>query len=525
MNKNVVFLLLLLSFGWPATSQPNCPIIPLPAAAENTGAHFLLDDQTVLSSADPQFAALADYFKQRLLHYTGIALARDNGRNRIVLLRDANVNKKGSYRLEMRAHQMVLRAAGTDGLFNGLMSLLQLSLRAPEQGDGRNLPCWTITDAPRYEWRGLMLDESRHFFGKQMVKTVLDEMALNKLNRFHWHLTDAPGWRLTIKKYPLLTLRGGVGNKTDSLAPARYYTQADIAEIVAYGKQRHITVIPEFDMPGHATAANRAYPRFSGGGSGRFANFTFNPGLPDTYTYLTNILKEIAVLFPSGTVHLGGDEVAFGSKSWASDPAVQQLMQQQGLKDVKAVEQYFFQRMTDSALQFFDQVGAWDEAVQSDLPADSILIFWWRHNLPDQLNTALEKGYRVVLCPRIPLYFDFVQDSTHHQGRRWKGDFSSLQQVYDFSEATYPVASTHTDQIQGIQANLWTETLYSNRRLEFLLFPRMAALAEAAWTPADHRDYAGFLQRLKPVLARYRAAGYYYFNPLKPDQTPEAVDL
>src|SRR5687768_17077897 len=156
-----------------------------------------------------------------------------------------------------------------------------------------------------------MLDESRHFFGKETVKMLLDQMALYKLNKFHWHLTDAPGWRIEIKQYPRLTLVGGIGNSTDSLAPASYYTQDEIAEIVAYASARQITVIPEIDIPGHATAANGAYPEFSGGGTAKYPEFTFNPGKEGTYQYLTNILREVNVLFPAGIIHIGGDEVSF----------------------------------------------------------------------------------------------------------------------------------------------------------------------------------------------------------------------
>src|SRR5690606_13307445 len=168
------------------------------------------------------------------------------------------------------------------------------------------IPAWEITDQPRYAWRGLMLDESRHFFGKEKVKSILDWMAFYKLNRFHWHLTDEPAWRLEIKKYPLLTLIGGIGSFTDGAAPAAYYTQQQIHEIVAYAAERNITVIPEIDMPGHATAANRAYPEYSGGGTEAHPHFTFNPGKEDTYAYLTDILRETNALFPSQLLHLGG---------------------------------------------------------------------------------------------------------------------------------------------------------------------------------------------------------------------------
>ncbi|MFP4367730.1 MAG: family 20 glycosylhydrolase, partial [Bacteroidales bacterium] len=170
-----------------------------------------------------------------------------------------------------------------------------------------------IREDPEYGWRGIMLDESRHFFGKDKVKSILDWMVYYKLNRFHWHLTDSPGWRIEIKKYPKLGHVGGIGNHTDPFTPAEFYTQEDIKEIIAYAKERKIVVIPEIDMPGHATAANHAYPEYSGGGSERYPDWTFHPGREGTYQYLTDILREVDALFPSQMVHLGGDEVSCGN--------------------------------------------------------------------------------------------------------------------------------------------------------------------------------------------------------------------
>lgn len=431
---------------------------------------------------------------------------------------------KGTYHIEMNPGLVHISAGHPQGLFYGLNTLMQIGLDQPNNGNGyaMNIPCWNISDQPALGWRGFMLDESRHFFGKDKVKQLLDWMAFYKLNYFHWHLTDAPGWRLSIKKYPKLTLVGGRGNNTDSTAPVRFYTKEDIQEIVEYAKQRYITVVPEIDMPGHATAANRAYPEMSGGGTGKYANFTFNPAQNKTYSFLTDILKETASLFPAGIVHLGGDEVAFGSKSWNYLPEVKSLMVQNQLSDLKAVETYFLRRMTDSALKFNQKVLAWDEAATAGLPVDKTIIYWWRHDQTGQLNKALQLGYPVVFCPRIPLYFDFVQDSTDKVGRRWKGDFASLQKVFNYWPATqHEILEQYKGQILGIQANLWTETVSSVRRLDYLVFPRMAALATAGWTRPEHRNYDAFLNKLKTDLGLYKRAGINYYNPFDPALTPE----
>ena len=349
-----------------------------------------------------------------------------------------------------------------------------------------------------------MLDESRHFFGKEIVKELLDWMAFYKLNRFHWHLSDSQGWRIEIKKYPLLTSVGGKGNFTDSLAAATYYTQEDIREIVAYAKDRFITIIPEIDMPGHATAATRAYPILSGGDAPNYPGFTFDPAKDETYTYLTNILKEISTLFPSGIIHLGGDEVAFGIAAWKNNPGVSKLMAANQFTELNQVEHYFLRRMADSVLKFSNYIMCWDEAVPAGLPVSRTYISWWRQNHPESLNEAISKGYKVVLCPRLPLYLDFVQDSTHKSGRKWdKTKFNSYLDLYHFPENSIAAGFSDKTNILGLQGNLWTETVISKKRLQYLIFPRMAALAEAGWTAGSAKNDDQFNTRLKAHLLLY----------------------
>ena len=433
---------------------------------------------------------------------------------------------RGSYTLQINPNQVIITAEDHQGLFYGLTSLLQLAVHEQQSigsGTSINIPCWQIKDQPQYAWRGVMLDESRHFFGMQQVKKLLDWMAYYKLNYFHWHLTDEPAWRMQVKAYPKLTTIGAIGNKTDSLAPARFYTQKEIAEVVNYAKDRGITTIPEIDMPGHATAANRAYPENSGGGTGKFADFTFNPGRDSTYRFLTTILKETSGLFGSNMVHLGGDEVSFGSSSWDKLPQVQDLKRKKHLKDNKAVEAYFLRRMADSALKFNKKVLTWDEGVDAGLDPASTIIFWWRHDKREALERAMTGGYDIVLCPRIPLYFDFVQDSTHKIGRKWSGKYASLKQVFDFKPATYTRGMEKNGHVLGMQANLWTETVQTVRRMDFMLFPRLAALASAAWSKPGHRKYNQFIQTLKKEFLFYKKANIYYFNPFNPDSTPEPV--
>ena len=417
-----------------------------------------------------------------------------------------------SYQLKVSKDGVFIEAPSPSGGFYALQTVKQLVLFSK---DG-TIPCVKIEDSPRYGWRGFMLDESRHFFGKERVKELLDYMAMYKLNRFHWHLTDSPGWRIEIKKYPKLTTIGAIGNKTDKNAPAVFYTQADIKEIVEYASQRFIAVIPEIDMPGHASAAARAYPEISGGGSAKHPDFTFNPGSEKTYQFLTDVLTEVAQLFPSKWIHYGGDEVHFANKQWIDIPEVKALMAKENLKDLKEVEFYFNRRMAAVIDSQGRKTVAWDEVVNAGLERDKTLVMWWRHNKPDVLADAFKKGFNVVLCPRIPCYFDFVQDDSHKTGRRWKG-FVSLDLTYKFPAGLKIVEK----QVAGIQANLWSETVVTGKRFDFMIWPRLQALSEAAWTQEQSKDYDQFLGRLKVHLPYMKEQGVYYFNPFDKAEHPE----
>ncbi len=520
------FFILVLLVCQHSVAQTICPVIPLPNHYEETRGAFVLNKNASIIIEDTSLNSLAVFLQQSIKTYNGVILKIGNHyKGHAILLEkiDATSNAE-TYSLRMNKKSIVIGSTTEEGLFDGIISLLQLTREAPVNKAGTAINCWNIRDTAKYTWRGLMLDESRHFFGKKTVRIILDWMAFYKLNRFHWHLTDEPGWRLQIKQYPRLTSIGGIGNHSDPNAPAAYYTDDDIKEIVQYAAARYITVIPEIDMPGHATSANRAYPEFSGGGTGKYANFTFNPGNNKTYAYLTNILRAAKKLFPSGMIHLGGDEVSFGIESWKDDRGVKGLMNKEHLADLKSVELYFIHRMADSALKIYNKVLLWDEAADASLPNDSSIIFWWRHDKPEQLEKALKKGYHVVLCPRIPFYFDFVQDSSHKYGRKWQGDFGSLEKVYDFPKNEPYSIDVSNNLILGIQADIWTETVQTQKRLEYLIFPRMAALSEAAWTNTVNKNYDEFLIRFKKHLLLYQVAGIYYYNPFDPQKTPEAPD-
>ncbi|WP_207513685.1 beta-N-acetylhexosaminidase [Longitalea luteola] len=526
--KTFILFLLLTAACIPVISQQPDFIIPLPDKFTKQDGSFSLDQYTPIVIRESAFRDQANFLQQELLKRNGLTLAVQSQSTvpSIVIDRLPGAdNVKGEYKLSITPKEISISARSQEGIFYGVTSLVQLIQQSISKNATALIPCWDIEDKPAFAWRGILLDESRYFFGKETVKFILDWMAFYKLNRFHWHLTDDPGWRLEIKKYPKLGLVGGVGNYFDTLAAAKYYTQEEIKEIIAYAQQRFIEVIPEIDMPGHARGANKAYPQFSGGGSKQYPEFTFNPGREETYKYLTDILKETNALFPSEMIHLGGDEVHFGNEQWNTNKDVQQLMKDKKLANLKAVETYFIERMADSVVRMNNKALFWDEVAGSSFDPANSIIFWWRHDRAEQLKLALSKGFTVVLTPRIPLYFDFVQDTMQRVGRRWKpdGSYSSLQLVYDFSPSRLYDAK-HAPLVLGMQGSIWTERISTTDKLEYMMFPRIAGLAEASWTAENKRkDFAGFSRRIEKHLELYRKHRLYFYNPFSPQENPEPI--
>lgn len=410
-----------------------------------------------------------------------------------------------AYELRVSRGKISIKAGGEAGLFYA-----QQSIEQERQAYGDSLKVGRITDAPRFEWRGVMLDESRHFFGKETVKSLLDMMARYKLNKLHWHLTDSPGWRLEIKQYPLLTEVGGKGTHSNPDAPAAFYTQDDIREILAYAEARHIMVIPEIDMPGHAAAANRAYPEYSGGGSKKHPDFTFNPGKEETYVYLTNILKEVVQLFPAPYIHIGGDEVFFGTDDWDTDQAIQQLIADKKLDGKKGVERYFIERMDSVVHSLGKTLIGWDDVAEFNIDFERDIACWWHHNMPERLTRLYEKKMSVVLTPRMPMYFDYRQNESHKYGMRHWGTVT-LDNVYAFPQDSVLAPTT-----KGLEACVWTEFIPDVKRLDYMVYPRLPAMAEAAWTDKARKHFDDFLLRLKREMVYYDSKGinyYQYFSP------------
>jgi hexosaminidase len=520
MKYFTIFIIIIcVSCNSSKKNESGVAIIPQPVSVMETGHFFKLNNESTIFSPDIKVSPVVSVFSEQVKDYISLKKI-DNNTSDIEIIIAAGKNPE-AYSLNVKKGKIIITASTLNGIFYGLQSLRQLIIYSEKKDNKLLIPCCSIDDAPDFSWRGLMLDESRHFFGIEKVKQLLDMMALHKLNIFHWHLTDVPGWRIEIKKYPRLATIGGKGNHNDPEAPVKYYTQDQIKEIVRYAENRFIQIVPEIDMPGHAGASNRAYPEFSGGGSERYPEFTFHPGKEGTYSYLTDILREVTELFPSPYVHLGGDEVSFGNQKWSSDPLVKALMKKHDLTDSKAVERYFVRRMSDSIKSLNRTTIGWDEIIDSKINPQDAIVMWWRHDKPELLKIALENQYKVVLCPRIPLYFDFVQYNTHNWGRKTRGKLCDLKTVYNFPPDSLPGYQEFRNKVLGIQANIWTEVIQNNQRLDFMTYPRISALAEAAWTKNENKNYDSFLVRIKPLLNYMKDIDIYYFDPFEPGHNPE----
>lgn len=499
-------------------------IIPYPQQidVQSSNASGFILQEGIITYTNADILQEASFLGQKLssLGKTMTLKKGKKAKKGIVLSLDKKNMQPEAYTLQITPEQINIEGGSPAGVFYGIQSLLQL---IDHKNDQTGISCCNITDDPRYSWRGYMLDESRHFFGKEKVKQLLDIMAYYKLNKFHWHLTDESGWRIEIKKYPLLTTIGGKGSWSDPDLQAQFYTQEDIREIVAYATERHIEIIPEIDMPGHASAANKAYPEYSGGGTPEHPDFTFNVGKEKVYSFLTDILREVTGLFPSTYLHIGGDEVAFGIKAWEKDPDVQALMKKEGLSTVKEAEHYFICRMADSVKVLGKKVVGWDELLDSNVDTANTLIMWWRHDRINVLKNTLAKGLPTIMCPRRPLYFDFIQHKDHKWGRVWNG-FCPLEDVYAFPDkgmAEWELPQEQLALIVGIQGNAWTERIHTAERLDYMTFPRLCALAEAAWTNPEIKNYTSFSSRMEDAYSLFDRLSIYYFDHRNPQRRPE----
>ena len=420
-----------------------------------------------------------------------------------------------AYTLVVTPEEVKLRASSPSGLFYAKEAFVQLA----RMGKGRVQAC-RIEDAPRYGWRGFMLDESRHFFGKEKVKQYLDIMASLRMNVFHWHLTDDQGWRIEIRHYPELTKVGSrraetvLGRNTniyDGIPSGGYYTQRQIRDVVAYAAERFITVIPEIEMPGHASAALAAYPWLGCAGEGyivrtRWGVFpeVYCAGKDSTFEFMENVLAEVCELFPSEYIHIGGDECP--KQSWTSCPACQQRIRNERLEHENELQSYFVHRIEKWLNARGRNLIGWDEILEGGISKTATIMSW---RGADGGVAAAKAGNQVIMTPNTHCYLDYFQTQEPERLEPLGiGGYVPVRKVYSFDPYDR-LSSAEQSCIQGVQGNIWTEYIASFAHAQHMALPRLAALAEVGWA-CDRRDFGDFTRRMTVFRKLYDKCGYRY---------------
>lgn len=544
--KRIILIAFVLSslFGISqeySSIKKSLPIIPLPKEVKTSDGEFVLTAQTkiVLMTDALGFHPEVDYINNFIKTNYDFELPIVNilpadGNYIIIISPEEKTGELEKYDLSINQNQILFSAEGNAGLFYGMQTLIQLF--PLEKSAEVKIPCAQISDAPRYQWRGMHLDCSRHFFTKEEAKKYIDYLAMYKFNVFHWHLVDDQGWRIEIKKYPLLTSIGGTRKETiigkpewekdgtpskndkyDGTPYGGFYTQDEVKEIVAYAQSKYITVLPEIEMPGHSLAALSAYPQFSCTG-GPFETYTkwgvsddsYCAGNDETFTFLEDILTEVMPLFPGKFIHIGGDECV--KERWKACPKCQKRIVDEKLKDEEELQSYFITRIEKFVNDKGKQIIGWDEILEGGLAPNAALMSW--RGIAGGVAAAKQKHF-VVMSPGKPCYFDHYQSKDKTKEPLAIGGFNPLDSVYLYNPTPKALNEEESKYIMGAQGNVWTEYIVDFKQVEYMAMPRMAALSEALWTPLDKKNYKDFIVRLKLHASMLDKMGVNYAKHFK----------
>lgn len=520
--------LLALCVGLAPAAQAQVSIIPEPQSVQTATGVFTLENATVVSvpTGDEEARRAATYFADLMKRTRGLDLVVREGASGVGVIALRRADKaEDAYGLSVTDQGATITAGGFGGFLYGGISLWQLATADAGQGPAR-IPAVTIDDAPRFGWRGLMLDSARHYQSPEFIKGFIDWMALHKLNVFHWHLTDDQAWRLEIKRHPRLTevgawrVEAGAGPRSD-IDPATgkprlyggFYSQETVRDIVAYAAARNIVIVPEIDVPGHASAAIAAYPELGvtdvpGAAVPEVpADWGVYPTLfnaeESTVVFFEQVLDEVMDLFPGEYVHIGGDEAV--KDQWKASAGTQARMRELGLANEEELQSWFIGRLEKRLNARDRRLIGWDEILEGGLAPNATVMSW---RGVDGAIEAARLGHDAVMTPGPMLYFDYRQSP--HDGAPGRGIVSSLEDVYRFDPTPEALTPEQAERVIGVQANLFTEHMRTEDRVEYQAFPRVSALAEVAWTAHDRMDWADFQTRLEPQLARYRTLGIDY---------------
>ncbi|MES2276268.1 MAG: family 20 glycosylhydrolase [Bacteroidota bacterium] len=514
--KNLITVALLVIFTGAATAQQTDPvnIIPKPLSVVMGSGAFTITKTSKIQARGAEaikVAGMLNYFLKKKYGFE-LKVTPQIIANSIALNITSPALDKETYQLNVTSHGVKI-TGDKSGVFYGVQSLLQLINNAE---DHLTIAAVTINDAPEFAYRGVMLDVARHFFTVDEVEKILDVMAYLKMNRLHWHLTDDQGWRLEIKKYPRLTaisawrdstIIGGYGDNKpfiyDGKKSGGYYTQAQAREVVKYAADRNIEVIPEIEMPGHSTAVLAAYPQLGNGAAQyRVPGFwgvhstIYNPGEP-TFNFLEDVLTEVMAIFPSKYIHIGGDEVP--KTEWKASELAQRLIKENHLKDENELQSWFINRIEKFLNQHGRNLIGWDEILEGGLTPNATVMSWRGEGGGIQ---AAKEGHNVIMSPGGTMYLDHAQAKDGKTEPLAIGGFLPLSTVYGYDPRPKVLTTEQQKFITGVQSNLWTEYIPTANKLEYMLFPRVIAVAEVGWTKADHKDFADFSNKRLPAMLK-----------------------
>jgi hexosaminidase len=533
--KKMMLAFWLLSFVIAGAQQNE--IIPRPDSCIIGKGFFSINQKTkivLLGSGLEKSALFLQDYLQKMYNIQLPIVKSENGTGNIIL----NYHKiasaiSGAYQMEINDRQVNIGGDNAAGVFYGIQSLIQLLPYSKNKA--LNIPQLSLKDQPRFAYRGLHLDVGRHFFSVDFIKRYIDFIAMHKMNVFHWHLTEDQGWRIEIKKYPKLTSVGAYRNGTitgryygtgnTNTHYGGYYTQTQIKEIVQYASNRFVEIIPEIELPGHASAAIAAYPELScfpsesskypaqtvwnGSKEGKQVQQTwgvfedvFVPS-ENTFKFLENVFNEVIALFPSKYIHIGGDECP--KESWKRSEFCQQLIKEKGLKDEHGLQSYFIQRIEKFLNSKGKQIIGWDEILEGGLAPNATVMSW--RGEKGGIEAAKQK-HAVIMTPGEWMYFDHMQ--SRNEDSINIGGYTTIQKVYSYEPIPKGLSADEEKKVLGAQANVWTEYMTNSAKVEYMVFPRISALSEVLWSKKANRNWGDFEKRLQNQFKRYDWLGINY---------------
>jgi len=542
MKKNIFFILaiILVVSGCkpkPETlSEKDIAIIPAPVSLILLKGNFVFSDKSriILSTLNSETKLAAEFLAQLVKNPTGLELPIEEGskpvRRGVFMTLDTMIKNNEGYLLTITPKKIIIQAKSAAGLFYAVQTIRQLlPVEVENQSFKEDLvlsvPACEIKDEPRFTYRGMHLDVGRHMFPVSSIKRYIDMIAFNKMNTFHWHLTEDQGWRIEIKKYPKLTEIGAFRKETlvghlrqkpnvyDGKVYGGFYTQDEVKEVVAYARSRFVTVIPEIEMPGHALAALASYPElsctggpFEVGTKWGISEDVYCAGKEQMFNFLQDVLIEVIDLFPGKYIHIGGDECP--KTRWEKCPLCQKRMKEEGLKDEHELQSYFIQRMEKFLSSKGRNIIGWDEILEGGLAPEATVMSW--RGTSGGIAAAKQK-HDVIMAPNSHVYLDYYQCEPDEQPLGI-GGYLPLEKVYSYNPLPEELTPEEQKFILGIQGNVWTEYISTPEHIEYMAYPRAFAIAEIGWTPERLKDFDDFLARLEVMKKRYDAIDINYFK-------------